>query len=157
MAGSGPKAVQIVLSDGERDQLTQLAASSSKLAWRARLVLACAEPGSTNAGVAATMGATPDTVRKWRSRFAASRLAGLADEARPGRPKAALTLSDDERATLTRWVRRASSAQALAQRSKIVPACADGASNADVAARLGVGAHMWPNGGSASSRPGWKD
>ncbi len=87
MARSGPQAVQIVLSDGERDQLTQLAAGSSKPAWRARLVLACAEPGSSNAGVAAAMGATPDTVRKWRSRFARSRLAGLADEARSGRPR----------------------------------------------------------------------
>jgi hypothetical protein len=53
-----------------------------------------------------------------------------------------LALSDDERAALTRWVRRASSAQALAQRSKVVIACADGASNAEVAACSGVGAHM---------------
>ncbi|MEV4251276.1 IS630 family transposase [Streptosporangium canum] len=142
MVRSGPQAVQIILSDGERDQLTQLAACSSKLAWRARVVLACAEPGSSNAGVAAAMGATPDTVRKWRSRFAGARLAGLADEARSGRPKAELTLSDDERATLTRWARRASSAQALAQRSRIVLACADGVSNAEAAARLRVGAHM---------------
>ncbi|WP_442939444.1 helix-turn-helix domain-containing protein [Nonomuraea sp. SYSU D8015] len=37
--------------------------------------------------MAAAMGATPDTVRKWRSRFARSRLAGLADEARSGRPR----------------------------------------------------------------------
>src|SRR5215204_2214432 len=55
-----------------------------------------------------------------------------------GRPKAVLTLTDEERATLTRWSRRASSAQALALRCRIVLACADGLSNAEVAQRLGV-------------------
>ena len=55
-----------------------------------------------------------------------------------GRPKAVLTLTDEERDTLTRWSRRASSAQALALRSRIVLACADGLSNVEVAERLGV-------------------
>jgi transposase len=53
-----------------------------------------------------------------------------------------LSVTDEERAALTRWARRAGSAQALALRSKIVLACADGASNAEVAAELGVGPHM---------------
>lgn len=47
-------------------------------------------------------------------------------------------LTDQERDTLTRWSRRAKSAQALALRCRIVLACADGWSNAEVAARLGV-------------------
>lgn len=55
-----------------------------------------------------------------------------------GRPKADLVLSDQERATLERWVRRRQSAQALALRSQIVLLCADGMSNQDVAARLRV-------------------
>jgi transposase len=55
-----------------------------------------------------------------------------------GRPKAVLTLTDEERDTLTRWSRRASSAQALALRCRIVLACADGLSNVEVAQRLGV-------------------
>ena len=46
--------------------------------------------------------------------------------ARMGRPKAELVLTDDERATLTRWSRRAKSSQALALRCRIVLACADG-------------------------------
>jgi transposase len=50
----------------------------------------------------------------------------------------ALTLTDDERATLERWARRRSSSQALAERCRIVLACAQGASNTAVAARLGV-------------------
>jgi transposase len=49
-----------------------------------------------------------------------------------------LTLTDEERDTLTRWSRRASSAQALALRCRIVLACADGWSNTEVAVRLGV-------------------
>lgn len=58
-----------------------------------------------------------------------------------GRPKALLELTDDERATLTRWARRAKSSQALALRSKIVLPSAEGLMNKDVAARLGVAAH----------------
>jgi transposase len=57
---------------------------------------------------------------------------------RTGRPIAPLTLSDDERATLLRWARRAKSSQVLAMRAKIVLACADGLSNVDVAAKLAV-------------------
>jgi hypothetical protein len=40
--------------------------------------------------------------------------------------------------TLTRWSRRAKSAQVLAMRSKIILACAERASNTDVAKDLGV-------------------
>jgi transposase len=56
--------------------------------------------------------------------------------ARRGRPKAELVLTDQERDQLLRWSRRAKSAQALALRSKIVLACADGADNASVAGEL---------------------
>jgi transposase len=55
-----------------------------------------------------------------------------------GRPKAELTLSDEERLTLVRWSQRRKSAQALALRCRIVLLCADGMSNEDVAVRLGV-------------------
>src|SRR3954447_21403887 len=49
-----------------------------------------------------------------------------------------LALTDDERAILLRWARRRTSSQALAMRCRIVLACADGATNTAVAARLGV-------------------
>src|SRR5215218_4904301 len=49
-----------------------------------------------------------------------------------------LALTDEERATLQRWARRAKSSQALALRCRIVLACAEGASNQAVAERLGV-------------------
>jgi transposase len=76
------------------------------------------------------------TVTKWRGRFAEHRLAGLVDAPRAGRPTTDLVLSEAERAELTRWARRASSSQALALRSKIVLACAEGADNKTVAAEL---------------------
>src|SRR5437899_11565983 len=56
--------------------------------------------------------------------------------ARTGRPKTALVLSDEERATLLRWSNRAKSAQALALRCRIVLAAAQGLNNKEVAAQL---------------------
>jgi transposase len=56
--------------------------------------------------------------------------------ARTGRPKTELTLTEDERAQLVGWSRRAKSSQALALRARIVLACADGADNKSVAAQL---------------------
>ncbi|GAA4261466.1 IS630 family transposase [Dactylosporangium darangshiense] len=57
---------------------------------------------------------------------------------RTGRPITPLVLSDEERATLLRWSRRAKSAQVVAMRAKIILVCAEGASNTDVATALGV-------------------
>ena len=110
---------------------------SPRLAERARIVLACAG-GTSNAAVAVEMGVTSSTVAKWRRRFAAGRLAGLADEPRSGRRKAELGLSEAERAELTRWARRAKTAQFLALRAKIVLRCAEGGTNKQVAAELGI-------------------
>jgi len=56
--------------------------------------------------------------------------------ARSGRPKADLSLTAEEREQLVRWSRRAKSSQALALRSKIVMACANGADNKSVAQAL---------------------
>jgi transposase len=50
-----------------------------------------------------------------------------------------IELSGDERAVLEGWARRRKTAQALALRARIVLACAGGATNAQVAADLGVG------------------
>jgi transposase len=52
---------------------------------RAQIVLAAAA-GRTNVAIAAQVGVHVDTVRKWRRRFAATRLAGLKDANRSGRP-----------------------------------------------------------------------
>ena len=55
---------------------------------------------------------------------------------RRGRPIAPLMLTQEEQATLERWARRPKSAQALAQRARVILACADGSSNTVVAGRL---------------------
>jgi len=53
-----------------------------------------------------------------------------------GRQLVPLTVTDDERATLQRWLRRRTTAQALAQRAQLVLAAAAGMSNQEVARRL---------------------
>ena len=53
-----------------------------------------------------------------------------------GRPIAVLRLSDDEHDMLERWARRPTTAQALAQRARIVLACASGRTNTRVAREL---------------------
>src|SRR6478735_2038219 len=56
----------------------------------------------------------------------------------PGRPKAVLQLTDEERESLQRWARRPKSSQQLALRSRIVLACAEGHTNTAVAELLGI-------------------
>ena len=55
-----------------------------------------------------------------------------------GRPIPELTLSKEEREALENWVRRPKSAQALALRARMVLRCADGMTNTQVAAKVGV-------------------
>jgi len=55
-----------------------------------------------------------------------------------GRPKVPLVLTDDERTKLQSWASRATSAQRLALRARIILACAEGADNKEVARRLRV-------------------
>jgi len=62
--------------------------------------------------------------------------------ARTGRPAAVVELSEAEREQLLCWSRRAKSAQALALRSRVVLACADGLSNNEVAEKLQVSTSM---------------
>jgi transposase len=54
----------------------------------------------------------------------------------------AIELSDQERAQLEGWARRRSSAQALAQRSRIVLLAAEGLKNTEIGERLGVSRNM---------------
>jgi transposase len=53
-----------------------------------------------------------------------------------GRPIPMLTLSDEERDALERWARRPTTAQALAQRARLVLACARGRTNTEIAREL---------------------
>jgi transposase len=62
--------------------------------------------------------------------------------ARSGRPVPPLVLAGEERQVLEQWARRAKTSQALALRSKIVLACAEGVPNKEVAARFAVTPQM---------------
>lgn len=91
----GPAAVPIELTESEREALqrwTRRRRSAAGLAQRSRIVLACAA-GETNTAVAARLGVSVPTVRRWRGRFAERGLDGLVDEPRPGRPR---KIGDDQ-------------------------------------------------------------
>lgn len=77
-----------------------------------------------------------------------------------GRPTAEIVLTDTERETLRRWVRRHTSSQALALRCRIVLGCADGLTNNQVAAREGchpVTAGKWRRRFAADRLDGLRD
>ncbi|MGH9159174.1 MAG: IS630 family transposase [Vicinamibacteraceae bacterium] len=79
-------------TDDEREKLEQWARrqkTAQRVALRARIVLACLE-GRSNQEVARRVGVVGATVGKWRERFRTQRLAGLADEPRPGAPRTVL-------------------------------------------------------------------
>jgi transposase len=91
----GPRPAPITLTDDERGKLTDWSrrpTSAQRLALRANIVLAAAA-GRSNTAIAADLRITLPTVRKWRTRFADSRLDGLADEPRPGAPR---TITDGQ-------------------------------------------------------------
>jgi transposase len=83
------RAVPVMLSAGERRTLNKRvrgAKTPHRDRLRAQIVLAAAR-GHPNARIAAGLGISVDTVRKWRGRFAARGLDGLQDRPRAGRPR----------------------------------------------------------------------
>lgn len=83
-----PKA-PLVLSADEREELVRLthrARVNRRLAFRAKVVLACAD-GNSSADAARRCRTSNQTVCKWRKRFVESRLNGLFDEPRVGAPR----------------------------------------------------------------------
>jgi transposase len=83
------RAVPVVLSAGERTRLKKRVrgAKTAYRDWlRAQIVLAAAR-GRVNARIAADLGVSTDTVRKWRGRFTTRGLDGLKDLPRCGRPR----------------------------------------------------------------------
>jgi len=88
----GRPRAEVVITDAERAELVQLtkrARVNRAVAFRARVVLACAD--ARDNAVARRLRTTKTTVAKWRHRFVSRRLAGLYDEPRVGAPR---TVSD---------------------------------------------------------------
>lgn len=69
----------------ELERLSRSRSGEVRMAERARIVLACLR-GRRNDEVASEMGVRPNTVGRWRRRFAERGIAGLGDAPRPGKP-----------------------------------------------------------------------
>jgi hypothetical protein len=116
---------RVVLSVEERSVLSARARSERaayRQVLRARIVLAAAD-GMANAAIARRLGVCIDTVRKWRARFCAQRLAGLVDRPRPGRQRTfAKTAEAEVKACTRRAVGQAvSSARWIGRRCRPSP------------------------------------
>ena len=85
------RAPGIRLSREEKQQLQKVAnahSSPQAQALRSRIILCCGRGDRpTNDQVARELDCDPGTVGKWRTRFAAQRLDGLADLPRSGAPR----------------------------------------------------------------------
>lgn len=82
-------ATRVVIASEDRPVLMKWAQGTTteqRLALRSRIVLLAAEGMSTTA-IAQQCGTRPNTVSKWRQRYASGGLAGLADKPRPGAVK----------------------------------------------------------------------
>ena len=83
------KATLVLLSADEKQTLQRwrrAQKTEQRVAERVRIILLAAQ-GRSNLEIAAELGTRPARVSKWRTRFARQRLAGLADQARPGKPR----------------------------------------------------------------------
>jgi transposase len=84
------KIEQILISVADRERLERLVGDRNtpqKVVWRARIVL-LASDGLTAAGIAAAVGKSLLTVRRWRRRYMAKGVEGLLKDAtRPSRVK----------------------------------------------------------------------
>src|SRR3954451_9996712 len=127
----GPKAVPLDLSQQEQGEIQRLLrrhGTGQALVSRLRIILACAEPGATNLGVASALKVSRQTVALWRGRFAAGRLEGLVDAPRSGAPRriddeaverlVALTLEEVPR-NATHWSTRAMARRAGISQSAV--------------------------------------
>src|SRR4029453_11177848 len=94
---SAVSVAEFVLTEDERDRLFAWSRDGSRVAVRAKIVLACADPGVSYARLAERLGVTPMTVINVRRRFAASRLDGLGDRGGPGGGEARVVLHGRER------------------------------------------------------------
>lgn len=104
MARTGRPKATLTVTEEQRAQLVRgarAATSTQAYALRCRIVLACADPDAANSHIAAELGVSVPTIAKWRNRFIAHGMAGLADEPRVGRPPSILLDRVEEVVALT--------------------------------------------------------
>jgi transposase len=94
-----PPAAPVTLAAAERKALKERV-RGARTPWRDRLraqIVLAAAIGHSNARIARDLRISEDTARKWRGRFAARGLEGLADLPRSGRPR---RITGDDRAAV---------------------------------------------------------
>ena len=85
----GRRARQFTLTDADRTELDRVSRSRTEtrqFVERARIILGCFEGVAQNV-LAKRLGTRPNTISKWRGRFARLGMEGLKDAPRPGKPK----------------------------------------------------------------------
>ncbi len=93
----GRRAIELPCSEADRKELERISRSHSEAKRRvdrAKIVLGCLD-GEANEAIARRQRTRPNTVSKWRQRFARHGLAGLEDAPRSGKPKTHKTLRAD--------------------------------------------------------------
>ena len=134
--------------------------TTSAIAARCRIILLCAD-GLSNRAIAKELGLSSNTVGDWRARFAKDRIDGLLDkrkanrgfrlthrlggpaihlvrDGRGGTPPA-VVLDEDERLSLKSLTLGLRGTGARSDRCRMILRCADGLTDEEVAADLGVG------------------
>ncbi|MDR0716639.1 MAG: helix-turn-helix domain-containing protein [Azoarcus sp.] len=125
---------QLMLSDAEREQLEALMRldktfQDQALAMRARALLAY-DAGEDFRSIAATLGVSIPTVSRWRDYFLQSRVDGLLNTR--------VILSAGERRHLMTILDQGADFPRLAQRARIILACAEGGDIEAIAAQEGI-------------------
>ena len=134
--------------------------TTSAIAARCRMILLCAD-GLSNRAIAKELGLSANTVGEWRARFVKDRIDGLLDkrkanrgfrltrrlggpaihlvrDGRGGTPPA-VALDEDERLSLQSLTLGLRGTGARSDRCRMILRCADGLTDEEVAADLGVG------------------
>ena len=134
--------------------------TTSAIAARCRIILLCAD-GLSNRAIAKELGLSSNTAREWRARFLKDRIDGLLDKRKANRgyrlarglggpaidlvrdgqvrTPPAVVLDEDERLSLKSLTRGLRGTGARSDRCRMILRCADGLTDEEVAADLGVG------------------
>lgn len=136
--GGRPKE-RIDLTESERIKLDSILASGSKrMARRAETILLSAS-GMDSTEIPGQVGLSKASVCKWRKRYLASGVEGLSDAPRTGRTRDEFHIRDGEHDELVAWSKSRSLPKSIVSRATIVLLTAEGKSNNEIEAVVGLG------------------